>query len=379
MQPVNIRIFTTFEDAETLWREAEKIADLHVYQTYDWLTGWYRLVGEASGVEPCLVAVSDTDQRLLTILPLAIEQHGLWRRLIWMGAEFFDYHAPILMPNAADKVRNIGSEVIWHALRKELPGVDYADFERQPAPIGKQTNPFVNHAAVPCTQSAHHTDLFDDWPTYYAGKRGKRTRHNDRRKRKKLEKLGKLSFVVARSRDEIDRLLAAMLEQKKAFTEAIGERNLLERPGYKDLLAHLAEQGLKDGSVLLCATDLDGEILAAQWGAVHHRRLYSMIASYEHGAHAKLSPGDVLLHDLLSWCFDNNIETYDFTFGDEPYKMSWCEHHVPLYRSLMPITAWGAVRAYPLRWLLRLKRWAKSKQWLATTYARTRKLVHGVV
>lgn len=377
MQPFDIQIFNTFEDAEPFWREAERTADLHVYQTYGWLTDWYRLVGAAAGVEPCLVVISDADQQSLMILPLAIEWRGFCRVLVWMGAEFADYHAPILMPGASARLRGIGVETVWKALQQKLPHVDYADFERQPALIGEQANPFIGSNAVLCTHSAHHTDLFGDWSSYYTSKRGRRTRHNDRRKRKKLEKEGQLVFITAKNRDDIDRLITVMIEQKSTYAKALGERNILEQPGYAAFLREKAEQGLKDGSILLCALDLDGDILAAQWGAVHKRRLYSIVASYGQGAHHKLSPGDVLLHDLMGWCFDNGIETFDFTYGDEPYKQPWCEHHVPLYRSLMPITALGAVRAYPLRWLIRLKRWAKSKEWLVTTYARTRKLIHG--
>jgi len=130
---------------------------------------------------------------------------------------------------------------------------------------------------------------------------------------------------------------------------------------------------LKDGSILLCGLELDDEILAAQWGGIHRGRLYSIISSYDHGEHGRLSPGDMLLHDMMQWCFENGIETFDFTYGDEPYKEPWCEHHDTLYRSVIPVTAWGAVRAFPIAGVLSLKHWAKDKPWVMSAKAWVRK------
>ena len=98
MPPFGVRVFYQLDEVESLWRAAEKVADLFVYQRFDWLKDWQRLVGDVSGVRPCIVVVEDSDQQPLLLMPLAIERRRLWRALIWMGAEFFDYHAPVLMP-----------------------------------------------------------------------------------------------------------------------------------------------------------------------------------------------------------------------------------------------------------------------------------------
>lgn len=367
-------LFAGLDEAEDLWRQVEGEADLHVYQTFDWLKDWYELIGKPNGVEPCLIAVHDERQRPLMLLPLAVERQGLWRRLVWMGADFFDYHAPILMPDAERRSLNFCD--IWAVVEAKLPRVDYADFQRQPEIIGDQANPMLGGQGTPCTHGAHYTNLVGEWPSYYASKRGKRTRHNDRRKRKKLQNEGNVGFVVAKSEDDIDRLLGALITQKRAYADARGERCLITQSGYPAFLRRLAERGIEDGSLLLCGLDLDGEILAAQWGAVHQKRLYSIVSSYSRGKHGKLSAGDMLLHDMMRWCFDNGIDCFDFTYGDESYKEAWCEHRIMLYRTAIPLTVRGAVYVCALKGVTKGVRWAKNREWLVSLHRSVRKMVH---
>lgn len=374
-QLFGVRVFHQFDEVAPIWRKAEAVAELLVYQRFDWLEDWFRLVGATAAVQPCFVLVEDDRQQPLMLLPLAIERRFLWKALVWLGAEFFDYHAPVLMPDAKGKLEEIGIDRVWKAIIAKLRGADYADFERQPAFIGEQPNPLMQLQALPYTQLAHHTELVDNWPAYYASKRGRRTRHNDRRKRKKLEQEGQLEFFVARSVDQIDTLISAMIQQKRAYARAIGKPNLLEQSGYEEFLRDKAMQGLEDGSIVVCGLALNGEILATQWGAVHQRRLYSVVASYAEGSFSKFSPGDILLHELISWCFDQRIVVFDFTYGDEPYKRPWCEHHAPLYRSLVPLSAWGWIMTSATRWKLAMRHRAKNSIWLNGTYTRIRSVL----
>jgi len=373
---LSARLFANLEDVEELWRNLEVKADLHVYQTYDWIADWYELIGRPKGTKPCLIVLNDERQQPLMLLPLAVEQRGLCRRLVWMGAEFVDYHAPILMPDADARLSTVDFHAIWQVIAAKLVDVDYADFQRQPDLIGHQTNPMLGGQITPCSHGAHHTDLVGEWSSYYASKRGKRTRHNDRRKRRKLESEGKLSFLVAADNDDIDRLLSVLITQKQAYAKALDERCLVTQPGYRPFLQRLAERGVKDGSILLCGLDLDGEILAAQWGAVYKKRLYSIVSSYSQAKHGKLSPGDMLLHDMMRWCYDNGVEVFDFTYGDEAYKEPWCEHRVTLYRTAIPLTARGAVYVYALRGMMSAVRWAKNREWLVSLHRSFRKLVY---
>ena len=340
------RIFEAFEEAETLWRAIEDAGDAYIYQTYDWLLSWHRLVGAKERSELCLTAVLDDAGQPLLFLPLAIERRRLWSVLTWLGSPFSDYNAPLLAPDAALRLERVGGVArIWRLLKKRLPAFDYADFERLPADIGGQSNPLSQLASIGNAYTAYNTRLSGDWPTYYAGKRSKKTRHNDRRKRRKLESQGQLQFEIPRTSEEIDLMVSAMLRQKRAYVNALRKKNILDEPGYHAFLCSRAEEGLKTGETILCGLTLDQKILAVQWGAIRDKRLYSIIASYDYGEHSSLSPGEILLHELFGWCFDQGIDVFDFTFGDEPYKRAWCEQTLDLCRSVMPASAWGHLGA----------------------------------
>jgi CelD/BcsL family acetyltransferase involved in cellulose biosynthesis len=335
----------------------EESGDAYVYQTYDWLSTWYELVGVNGDLKPCLTVVMDGDGRPLMFLPLAVERHRLWMVLTWLGARFSDYNAPVLAPDAVDRLERIGGiSSVWQALQHELLRFDYADFQRQPARIGNQPNPFVQLASIEGGHAAHSTRLSGDWQAYYTRKRSKKTRHNDRRKRRKLERHGQLEFLIARTPGDIDLLVSTMLRQKRAYVKALRKENVLDEPGYDEFLRARAEEGLTTGETMLCGLVLEGDILAVQWGAVHKGRLYSIVASYDDGEHSNLSPGELLLHELFGWCFDHGIEVLDFTYGDEPYKQAWCEETLALSRGLMPVSAWGRIGAYALEAGIKTKR-----------------------
>lgn len=357
---LNLQIFTAFEDAEPLWRSFEETGDAYVYQTYDWLVSWYELVGANSSAKLALVALMDDEDQPLMFLPLAIERRRLRSVLTWLGSPFSDYNAPILAQGAAFRVERLGGiGKILEAFQRKLPKFDYVNFERQPAFIGSQPNPFADLASIQNSHAAHSTRLSGDWPSYYKKKRSKKTRHNDRRKRRKLENHGCLEFSVARTPEDIDVLVSAMLRQKRAYVKALGKKNVLDEPGYDDFLREQALEGLKTGATLLCGLKLDDKILAVQWGAIHKGRLYSIIASYDGGEHSNLSPGEFLLHELFSWCFDHDIDVFDFTYGDEPYKQAWCEENLVLFQSLLPASAWGKAGVCALKTRIMAKRLLK--------------------
>ncbi|MGI9492972.1 MAG: GNAT family N-acetyltransferase [Geminicoccaceae bacterium] len=357
---LKLQTFATFENAETLWRDLEESGDAYVYQTYDWQSTWYEFVGVNGGLRPCLIAVMDADGRPLMFLPLAIERYGLWGVLTWLGTRFSDYNAPVLAPDAADRLERYGGiGNLWQTLQRKLPRFDYADFQRQPAHIGNQLNPFVQPASIEGGHAAHSTRLSGDWSSYYAKKRSKKTRHNEQRKRRNLARLGQLEFLIARTPADIDLMLPTMLRQKRAYVKALRKENIFDEPGYDEFLRARAVEGLTTGGTMLCGLKLDDDILAVQWAAVYKQRLYSIIASYDDGERNKLSPGGLLLHELFAWCFDHGIEVLDFTYGDEPYKLAWCEQTLALSRSLMPASAWGNVGVCALEAGIKAKRQLK--------------------
>jgi CelD/BcsL family acetyltransferase involved in cellulose biosynthesis len=278
------------------------------------------------------------------LLPLGIVRRGLARALIWLGGELTDYNGPVLADGVAD---DLDIEAVWQSLCCELPRFDYVDFQRQPASIADQPNPFQQLSNRTNPISGCYTQLMPCWASYHEGKRSAETRRKERRKEAKLARYGALEFVVAQTASEIDEITATLFAQKAASYRRKGVKNHLRDPADADFIRAFTHAFAESGQAVLTAMKVRDEIIATQWGLLHGNHFYCLALSHDQGRFARYSPGNVMLRRMLEWCCERQIAIFDFTYGDESFKNHWCEDRLPLHDSLLPMT--------PLGWMLVLK------------------------
>lgn len=355
-----VTVFDEIEAAEACWRAFEADAHATLFQTYDWLAAWQQSVGTAAGVQPCIAFVRDEAGEGLMLLPLGIEKKRGCRVLVWLGAPISDYRGPLIRKDEGALLERFAEE-IWPAIQAKLPDVDYLHLTGQPSRIDGLANPF---AALGCRElpyAAHATRLEGDWPSYQQAKRSAKSRSTERRKEKKLRALGELTFTIATSPEAARPMLDALIEQKTARLAEKGAFDLFAMPGMRDFIEGLTAKELDAGelndderadgeptdrpTIQLSALTLDGRVLAVHWGAIYRGRFHFLVPALQTGEHAQLSPGGTLINHLLAWAFEQNLEAFDFTVGDEPYKAHWCELTETMFETLLPVTArgWAAV------------------------------------
>ena len=350
MAAFDVQITSSFDEAEAVWRELEGTGDAFVFQTFDWQLTWYRVVGRGKGVRPCIAIVRAADDgRAVMLLPLGIVRRGLGRALIWLGGDLADYNGPVLAPRVADDLAADDVERLWRQICSALPAFDYVDFRRQPVEIGDQRNPFqpLCNRADPIPGCS--TRLEPSWSVYHAAKRSAETRRKERRKEGKLGKHGPVDFVIARTEAEIERIVAAMVAQKAASYERKGVRNLFRDQAYVDFIKAFTRAHAAGEAAVLAAIEVEGEVVAAQWGVVRDGRFYCLVHAHDQGRFARYSPGNILLRRVLEWSCENGIAVFDFTYGEESYKDHWCECRLDLYDSLLARTPLGLAAVLGLR------------------------------
>ena len=60
------------------------------------------------------------------------------------------------------------------------------------------------------------------------------------------------------------------------------------------------------------------------------------------------SPGQILQVFLLKWCFENNINYFDYALGGEEYKKDWNNSTQNLTNHYKPITSIGLIIYYKI-------------------------------
>jgi CelD/BcsL family acetyltransferase involved in cellulose biosynthesis len=373
---VRLSIHNDLAAVEQDWRAFERTAGCTVFQTFDWMSAWYRNIGVRNGVVPVIVTGRDSGGSLLFILPLAIET-GKARRLTWFASDICDYNMPLLAPEFS---RHVGRErflEVWRDLVGRLQShpdfrYDLIHFEKMPEQVGGQLNPMLGFRAVLNPSNAYLTALGADWDSFYTAKRSSATRRRDRTKRKRLGEFGEVKFVTAAGEQEIRTSFEILKQQKSLQFARMGVANLFAKPGYPEFYRELAE--CRPDLIHISRLDVGAVPAAVNYGVMFRGCYYHVLASYTDHEMCKYGPGAAHLHDLMGYAITHGCKTFDFTIGDERYKRDWYDTELKLYDHIAIATARGAMVAGPLLAARAVKRWIKQTPIVWDTFTRLRAL-----
>jgi CelD/BcsL family acetyltransferase involved in cellulose biosynthesis len=335
---------------EAEWRAFEQVADCTVFQSFDWLSTWQRHIGSRTGVVPAIVTGRDYRGELLFLFAFGIETARLARRLTWLGTDLCDYNGPMLAPAFATHCGAAKFRKVWRGILQSLrqhPQLrfDVIAFDKMPAFVGAQRNPFMEFGVMAHPNGAYVTDLAPDWDTFYNAKRSSPVRKRDRYRRRKLGELGDVSMQAADTAADILRVLEALIEQKSRSFARMGVANLFDTTGYRDFLRDLATDSRLKGLTHVSSLNIGGAITAVNFGLQFRKRYYHLLASYDDGPASRFGAGTLHLQELLRYAVDNRFTQFDFTIGDEHYKAEWCDSETVLFDYVAPTTlrGWPAV------------------------------------
>ena len=355
---VELSLHHDLESIESDWRAFEPSADCTVFQTFDWLSAWFRNIGVHEGVKPAVV-IGRHGGATLFLLPFAFETNGVVRKITWLGSDLSNYNGPLVARDFAQRVSPPQFVQVWdeiqQLLRHELRH-DLIDLEKMPEVLGGQSNPFCALRVTPHVNDAYLTTLSGDWETYYAAKRSSATRKTDRKKRKRLSDHGEIQFVTAGDRDGVVQTLDALIDEKRRSYAKLGVANMFERTGYRDFFIDLATGPQSSRLTHVSRVDVAGMTVAANFGLTFRGRYYYILAGYDDGELARFGPGAIQLMDVMRHAMEHGCTLFDFTIGDEPYKREWCDIEIKLCDYVSPASLRGWLAAIPAMVLRDIKR-----------------------
>lgn len=366
-----------FDAIEAQWRHFERSAECTPFQTFDWLRTWQRHIGARDGVLPAIAVASFLDGGTAFMMPLGVETRGLARRLCWLGQDLNDYNAPLVARDFSQCVAPERFRAAWRELCARIRAhprlhYDWIELEKMPQIIGDQLNPFFHLALAANPSGAHVSQLGADWKAFYNDKRSSATRRRDRVKRKHLSQFGEIDFLVSADADESRRVLEDLMEQKGRLLAQRGIADMFARPGWREFFLDIAANPATRHLVHVSRIQIGASCAAANLGVVFRDTYYHVLASYDNGALAQYGPGALHLRELLACAIGLKLKRFDFTIGDEPYKLEWADTHVRLGDYAAAAT-WRGWLPY-CRSLLRrpVKRFIKQTPWAWRAASRLR-------
>lgn len=342
--PDNFRIVVEDDLSKfsTIWprSDSKTSARRYVFQCADLLKVWCNTIGNAQGVRPIFVAVFDSQNEPLILLPVGIRLRYGVRQLVPLDGTVCDYNAPVVFAGARDWDADTVLSV-WRNIVARLPTFDVAIFEKMPELVEDWPNPMRLLGTGRSTAKSHIMTLPKDWER--GGKELLPNWRDSRRRKRKLAERGALRVASADNLEEALSFLDAMISMKrKKLRDITGADPFAVKAGYSDYFIEVTRQLYQTGAVHLSAIQLDGTFLSAHWGLLLGERFHQLMPAFREDDEWRFyAPGRLLNEHLIEWSARQGLSHFDFGVGDEPYKMNYCDTHWTLLDAVLPITTAG--------------------------------------
>ena len=282
------------------------------FQRVEFQRAWWAHFG---GGDLCLLTVRHADS-LIGLACLYVDEDAVLR---WVGGEdIADYLDVIARPADAPDVRR--------AVFDWLAGPDAPDWQCAELASVPEWSESAWHwqklaaergwaADVGLQDVCPQFTLPDDFDTYLSGLEGKQRREIRRKLRRATAQGAEPVFINPSEEnpvaiDDFIALMQASSAEKAAFLSP------KMRAGFGDILRQTQSVGMLG----LCFLELEGRRLAAYAYFSMGGTIYLYNSAYDPGEHMALSPGWVLLAQLIERAIKNGHKRFDFMRGDEGYK-----------------------------------------------------------
>ena len=297
----------------------------HVFATPEWNQLWWKEFG--AGKDLFLLTLRRAGE-VAAIVPLYRQDEGGRKVLRFIGGvELTDYLGPVCSLEDRDDVA--ASLVRWLATTDV--SWDEFDAHNMPVPFGFAEF-LVDHADRAGFE--FHLDqedtsavlvLPETWDDYLSSLRSKE-RHELRRKLRRMEREQPDASIRTASRESLESDLRSFFDMHRG---AEGHKGHFMSPEIATFFDRIATAFSESGWLRMDLLEIGGTQIASTFSFIHGHTFYLYNSAYE-PEWARLSPGFVLVSELVKWAIDEGVRTFDFLRGPERYKYQLGARAVPL-------------------------------------------------
>lgn len=361
----------TLDEVRDAWLALEANGLSTPYQRFDWVKAYAQHALAADGVALKIVRVRSTGGRALAMLPLAIRRRNGLTTASFVGGKHANFHMGVYDPVFAARLDEPAARQMLRDAAMAMGGVDAFILHCQPVGWNGITNPLARINAQASPSQAYRLPLLSDCEATLANSMSSHARKKHRNKRARFAELGRSRLVVAGTAAEQAQILDAFFRQKAVRLAQMNIADPFSDPSIRRFLT----QAAANGAVELAALELNDRLVATYIGAVHQGRFSGMATSFEPDpAIMKLSPGEILLIELIRVQCRKGLKLLDLGVGEARYKATICNQTEELVDSFVAITPKGHLAASASRQLQSIKRAIKASPLASGLVARLRKL-----
>lgn len=265
-----------------------------------------------------LMLTLKSESRFKAIIPLCLKGR-LLSHLEFVGSSTLREPGGVLFDNRESLktliqiVLNAKKSLILKRLYKSSPEVSILNRELK-------TRPFrytVHEERIP------YVDTTGDWEKFRKNKISSSRRSGFRRMYKKAAKKGELRFeVVTPGEDDLDSYLQEAYRIEAANWKGRMGTAVKTHASLRKFFRYYSERTAKKGNLHLFFLKAGEENIAVQITVIHSNRLWIYKIGYDE-EWSWCSPGTLLMHNVVRFCFENNLESCEFLGYDEQWLHIW--------------------------------------------------------
>jgi CelD/BcsL family acetyltransferase involved in cellulose biosynthesis len=297
----------------------------HIFATPEWNRLWWEEFGAGKDLMTLTMRHAG---RVLAVVPLYRKREGGRDVLRFVGGiDLSDYLGPICARPDGEGV----AEALVEWLKRTDFAWDELDAHNMAVPFGFAEY-LVDHAdragfdfVLDQEETAAILPLPGDWDSYLASLAGKE-RHELRRKRRRLLRDHPEARVRTSTPDTLEDDLRIFFDMHRG---AEGHKGHFLRPEIADFFGSVARSFLPLGWLRLDFLEVGGRAVACTFSLELDGRFYLYNSAFEPDA-GRLSPGLMLVSELVHDSIDRGLQYFDFLRGPERYKYQLGAQPVPL-------------------------------------------------
>jgi len=349
---IHFKIFEAInEDLVENLNKIKKKTSLYVFQSSEWINA---VVNNSNNYEKLKIVFIYDDNDIILVAPLCIKNVFGCKELGWISSDISDYNNVIISDLFNYNDNNF--KKMWQRIINNLSvGCDLIFLNKNPEFIASKRNPLIN-SKYKYYQRSYQLNLNKfDYNSFYNNKNNNKSKQTDRRKNKKLSAGDDLIYFYEKIDPTNFQLVEELIFEKMSSYQSKKEKtfdykNIVNQ--YKELISRNYSDYIFNVSILKKNNKKISSIL----GVIFNDVYYYLIPVTHNSEFKKLSPGRFHIMNLINWSINNNIQSIDFTAGDEPYKYNWSNNNFKMLYYIKPLSLKGIIRFILLNLYYKLRK-----------------------
>ena len=344
---------TRFAAIRQEWGQLWERSGGFVFQSYDWIDGWFSGMGDRRDVKLQIGVAWDGD-RLCGAMPCAVHRRaGL--RVLSFAAQLFSDYCDCLVDPAYERTGVL--PLLWAGLN-EFGGFDLIKLQ-QLRPDAR-CREFLDGLASDSSHLRYGDknercmrieNRWRDGEAFFRSLNKKGRNNHTRGKRILAELGGDVSFRSIEPTEDAAPMFDEIMRLKETWLRANDPNSSLFGPDAAVLRAIL-NNAWASGIARIFLLECGGKVAAASINFVYAGRMEAYFTAYD-ATFDRASPGTILIVEYARWSFDRGLSCVDFLRGEEAFKFRMANAETLLSSFTGARTLIGQVAMSSRRWLSR--------------------------